>query len=197
MQTAQEWTKSYLELIASYICTPQNSNNLRSHLRSIVAFHHRRLIRPGKNQAEFCVRQLNFTKSCQQIWVLVNQPFIPFIYHIWGETVLWGTVFIIQTSDKMQYFNFAIQIVLIQYSGRSKHRSKNVQNHLLVISINWHHHIKGHVEIGHLTKFGALRLNRDQVMTLETWLKTHTNLTIIIHDSCNIPKNGQTQWFSN
>ena len=34
----------------------------------------------------------------------VNQPFIPFIHHIWGETVLWGTVFIIQTSDRMQYF---------------------------------------------------------------------------------------------
>ena len=34
---------------------------------------------------------------------------------------------------------------------------------------------KGHVEIGYLTKFGALRLNRDQVMTLETWLKIHTN----------------------
>ena len=36
--------------------------------------------------------------------------------------------------------------------------------------------MKGHVEIGHLTKFGALRLNRDQVMTLETWLKIHTNV---------------------
>ena len=34
----------------------------------------------------------------------VNQPFIPFIHHIWGETVPWGTVFIIQTSDIMQYF---------------------------------------------------------------------------------------------
>ena len=34
----------------------------------------------------------------------VNQPFIPFIHHIWGETVLWGTVFIIQTSERMQYF---------------------------------------------------------------------------------------------
>ena len=37
-----------------------------------------------------------------------------------------------------------------------------------------HHHITDHVEIGHLTKFGALKLNRDQVMTLEpleTWLK--------------------------
>ena len=27
-----------------------------------------------------------------------------FIYHIWGERVLGGTVFIIQTSYKMQYF---------------------------------------------------------------------------------------------
>ena len=43
----------------------------------------------------------------------------------------------------------------------------------LNLSINWHHHIKGHVEIGHLTKSGALRLNRDQVTTLET---CHTNL---------------------
>ena len=52
----------------------------------------------------FCVRQVYFAKSCQQIWVRVNQPFIPFIHHIWGETVLWGTVFIIQTSDRMRYF---------------------------------------------------------------------------------------------
>ena len=43
-------------------------------------------------------------------------------------------------------------------------------------SINWHHHIKGHVEIGYLTKIGALKLNRDQVMTLEIWLKIHTNV---------------------
>ena len=47
-------------------------------------------------------------------------------------------------------------------------------------SINGHHHIKGHVEIGHLTKFGALRLNRDQVMTLETRLKIHTNLCNLV-----------------
>ena len=36
--------------------------------------------------------------------------------------------------------------------------------------------MKGHVEIRYLTKFGALKLNRDQVMTLETWLKIHTNV---------------------
>ena len=43
-------------------------------------------------------------------------------------------------------------------------------------SISWHHHIKGHVEIGYLTKFGALKLNGDQVMTLETWIEIHTNV---------------------
>ena len=43
-------------------------------------------------------------------------------------------------------------------------------------SINWHHHIKGHVEISFFNKFSALKLNRDQVMTLKTWLKIHTNL---------------------
>ena len=35
---------------------------------------------------------------------------------------------------------------------------------------------KGHVEIGFLTTFGALKLNRYQVMTLETWLKIYTNV---------------------
>ena len=70
-----------------------------------MALDHLRLIRPGKKSGQiFCVRQVYFAKSCQQIWVRVNQPFIPFIHHIWGETVLWGTVFIIQTSDIMQYF---------------------------------------------------------------------------------------------
>ena len=40
------------------------------------------------NQADFfCVRQVYFTNSCQQIWGCVNQPFILFIHHIWGETV--------------------------------------------------------------------------------------------------------------
>ena len=33
--------------------------------------------------------------------------------------------------------------------------------------------MKSHVEIGHLTKFGTLKFNKDQVMTLETCLKIH------------------------
>ena len=36
--------------------------------------------------------------------------------------------------------------------------------------------MKGHVEIGHLTKYDAFRMNRDQVMDLEIWFKIHTNV---------------------
>ena len=43
-------------------------------------------------------------------------------------------------------------------------------------SIKRHHHMKDHVEIGHLTEYDAFRLNRDQVMALEIWLKIHTNI---------------------
>ena len=32
--------------------------------------------------------------------------------------------------------------------------------------------MKDHVEIGHLTKYDAFRMNRDQVMDLEIWLKS-------------------------
>ena len=34
-----------------------------------------------------------------------------------------------------------------------------------------------HVEIGHLTKYDAFRMNKDQVMDLEIWFKTHTNIS--------------------
>ena len=36
--------------------------------------------------------------------------------------------------------------------------------------------MKDHVEIGHLTKYDAFRMNRDQVMYLEIWFKIHTNV---------------------
>ena len=36
--------------------------------------------------------------------------------------------------------------------------------------------MKDHVEIGHLTKYDALRMNRDQVMDLEIWFQIHTNV---------------------
>ena len=32
--------------------------------------------------------------------------------------------------------------------------------------------MKDHIEIGHLTKYDAFRVNRDQVMDLEMWFKS-------------------------
>ena len=66
LQTVQEWTKSDIELIALYV-HPKNSN-LRSHLRAIMALDHSRLDLENKSGRTFCVRQVYFTKSCQQIW---------------------------------------------------------------------------------------------------------------------------------
>ena len=40
--------------------------------------------------------------------------------------------------------------------------------------------MKGHVEIGHLTKYDAFRVNRDQVMDIEIWFIIHTNVCPIL-----------------
>ena len=79
------------------------------HIRAIMSLDHSRLdlenkFLENKWRQIFCVRQVYFTKSCQQNWGGVNQPFILFIHHIWDEKVLWGAVFIIQTSGRMHYF---------------------------------------------------------------------------------------------
>ena len=115
---------------------PKYRNHLRPHLRAIMALDHSRLglenefleIKSGRI---FCVRQIYLTKSCQQRWVRVNPQFILFIHHIWGETVIWGAVFIIQTSDKMQYFSvFPDKFHSFNIQNRTKHAwafSKTVQ----------------------------------------------------------------------
>ena len=106
-----------------------------------MALDHRRLIRPGKKTGRgFCVRQVYFTKSCQQIWLRVNQPFIPvhFIHHLSGETILRGTVFIIQTTDRMQSFTICntncTYSIYIQEDRSMRRlfakRLKKFQNHL-------------------------------------------------------------------
>ena len=40
--------------------------------------------------------------------------------------------------------------------------------------------MKDHVEIGHLTRYDAFRVNRDQVMDLEIRFKIHTNVSSIL-----------------
>ena len=57
--------------------------------------------------------------------------------------------------------------------------------------------MKDHVKISHLTKFDAIRVNRDKFMDLEMWFKIHTNVSNfetaspkIFHqfcDNCKIP----------
>ena len=84
------------------ICTPKKQQ--KSSI-TFKALHHSRIglenkFLENKSGRIFWVRQFYFTNSCQQIWGCVNQPFILFIHHIWGETVL----FIIQTSDRIRYF---------------------------------------------------------------------------------------------
>ena len=37
--------------------------------------------------------------------------------------------------------------------------------------------MKDHVEIGHLTQYDALKVDRDQVMDLKKWFKIHTNVS--------------------
>ena len=72
------------------------SNHLQSHSRAIMALDHSRLGLQNISGRIFCFWQVYFTKSCQQIWGCIKQPFILFIHHIWGD--------VIQTSDRMQYF---------------------------------------------------------------------------------------------
>ena len=119
-----------IELIA--LCVhPKKSNHLRSHTRAIMALDHSRLGLENKSGQILCVRQVYFTKSCQQIGGCVNQPFTLFIHHIWGETVL----FIIQTLQNAIFHNFSRQIALSRYSGQSivgfqRNHLKSLQNHL-------------------------------------------------------------------
>ena len=90
--------------IALYV-HPKNS--LRSHVRAIMVLDHSRLgvekkFLENKSGRIFCVRQVyKFLPinlgACKPIFYF-------FIHHIWGERVLWGAVFIIQSSYKMQYF---------------------------------------------------------------------------------------------
>ena len=38
-------------------------------------------------------------------------------------------------------------------------------------------HMKDQVEVGHLIKYDAFRLNRDEAMNLEIWFKIHTSVS--------------------
>ena len=92
-------------MIALYV-HPKNSNHLRSHLRA-RALDHSRLGLENK----FLENKSGRIRSTSLLYKILptslgtcNPTFYTFIHHIWGETVPWGAVFIIQTSERMQYF---------------------------------------------------------------------------------------------
>ena len=91
-------------------------------LKAIMVLDHRRLIRQNFWRSTSLLYKILPTNlvACKPPLYIPFIPCIPFIvHHIWGETVLWGTVFIIQTSDRMQYFT------ILQY----KLHSFNIQDH--------------------------------------------------------------------
>ena len=70
-------------------------------------------------------------------FTLQNLATSPFIHHLWGETVVWGTVFILQTSDRLQYFTilqFKLHSFNIQddrsMSGLLAKSIKKISSHL-------------------------------------------------------------------
>ena len=119
-----------LHQIDSLICTPKNWQS------SSITFKSRNgsWFRRGKKWGRIFLR---WASLLHKIWVRVNQPFIPFIHCVWGETVLWGTVFIIKTSNRMQYFTI-LQYKLYSFNIQDDRRTdgllakplKNFQNHL-------------------------------------------------------------------
>ena len=119
LQTVQEWTKSYIELIAS--CTHKNSNHLRSHLRDIMALGYGSLglenkFLENKSGRIFCVWQVYLPTNlgaCK-----------PTFYTFYTSHLRWNSTLRRCFYHRVQnavFHNFAIQILLIKYSGRWKH----------------------------------------------------------------------------
>ena len=114
LQTAQEWTKSYIELIASYV-HPKTGNHLRSHLRAIMALDHRRLIRPGKK-----IRP-NFLRSTSLLYKILPTNLgacKPTFYTIYTSHLRWNSTMrhcFYHTDLGQQnavFHNIAIQIAI-------------------------------------------------------------------------------------
>ena len=117
-----------MELIALYV-HPKNSNHLRSHLRAIMALDQSRLglenkFLENKSGRFFCVRQVYVIKSCQPIWsrgtILLYFLYIPSELKQYTMRRSFYHTGLRQNAITV-FHNFARQIALIQYSGRSKH----------------------------------------------------------------------------
>ena len=103
---------------------PKNSNDFWSHLRDIMALDHSSLglgskfLENKSGRIFLRLTSLLYKNVPTNLGACKPTFYILFIHHIWGETVLWDAVFIIQTSDRMQYFT------ILQY----KLHSLNIQD---------------------------------------------------------------------
>ena len=76
----------------------------------------------NKSGRIFCVRQVYFTNSCQQIWVRANQPFILFYTsRLRRKSTLRGCFHHTDLVQNAVFHNFSRQNGIIQYPGPSKH----------------------------------------------------------------------------
>ena len=129
---------THFALVLQKSCTPFSAN------QNWVIFSCILLTDLARAKSEACVRQVYIKNSCQKIWWRVNQPFIQFIHHIWGAAVLWGAVFIIQISDKMQYFTILqckTNIALIQsYLSPRDNQVILISRYTVFTAVKWSQH---------------------------------------------------------
>ena len=126
LQTAQEWTKSYIELIALYV-HPKNSNHLRSHLRAIMALDHSRLGLENKflenKSGRIFLRSTSLLYKILPTNLVACKPTFCTIYtsHLRWNSTMRHCFYHTDLGQNAVCHYFAIQIALIQYSGRTKH----------------------------------------------------------------------------
>ena len=96
---------------------PKNSNHFRLHSGAIMALDHNRLslenkLLKSKSGRIFCVRQVYFTKSCQQILYTL------YTSHLRWNSIMRHCIYYTNLGKNAKSHNYSRQIALIQYSGR-------------------------------------------------------------------------------
>ena len=111
-----------------------------------MALEHRRLIRPGKKSGQiFCVRQVLTLYKILPTHLGACKPTFYTIYtsHLrWNSTMRY-CFYHTDLGHNAVFHNFAIQIALIQYSGRSKHAWAQVilvSGYPVLTAVNWSQH---------------------------------------------------------
>ena len=122
LQTAKEWTKSYIELVASYF-TPKKWQSSRSHLRAIMGLDHRRLIRPRKKSGRIFLRSKSLLYNILPTNLGSCKPTFYTIYtsHLRWNSTMRHRFYHTDLGKNAVFHNFALQTALIQYSERSTH----------------------------------------------------------------------------